>query len=169
MKKMLLPVVVCVCCLGATNVFAQAQKETTQEKIFRLEVENKVLNEQITSLTNQISSLTSQIGSLRSELATEKAKNAQQPNQLIHNSRPTFSNNQRASSTNQKPQYYMTAEIHQIMRRYPKTAQWAKEMYNSDKSFKIIEAQEYLCGWKLEVTYMLQGQKHTTIRRERYC
>ena len=74
MKKLAFAVFVGIFCLGATSAFAQTKKETTQEKILRLEVENRVLNERVTSLTQEIASLQSQLAAAKAKDQPKKAE-----------------------------------------------------------------------------------------------
>ena len=74
MKKYLLPILTTALCLTTTSAFAQAKKETTQEKMIRLEVENKVLNERVTALTQEIVSLQSQLAAFKAKDQPKKAE-----------------------------------------------------------------------------------------------
>ncbi|MBP5404141.1 MAG: hypothetical protein J6Y17_03525 [Elusimicrobiaceae bacterium] len=57
MKKLALAILVGIVCLGATSSFAQTKKETTQEKILRLEVENRILKRENLLLQERLSAL----------------------------------------------------------------------------------------------------------------
>lgn len=126
MKKLALAVLVGTLCLGATSAFAQTKKETTQEKILRLEVENRVLNERVTSLTQEIASLQSQLA----------AAKAQQP-------KATAIHAQTQSAV--KP-YYANAQIQQKCERYTKCAEFASKTYQyysqKYKHFQITKVSE---------------------------
>lgn len=125
MRKLALAVLVGTFCLGATSSFAQTKKETTQEKILRLEVENRVLNERVTSLTQEIASL-------QSQLAAAKAQQTKAP--VTVQSKPVV-----------KP-YYANAEIQQKCEKYAKCAEFASKTYQyysqKYKHFQITKVSE---------------------------
>ncbi|MBP5403964.1 MAG: hypothetical protein J6Y17_02615 [Elusimicrobiaceae bacterium] len=125
MKKLALAVLVGIFCLGATGAFAQAKKETAQEKILRLEVENRVLNERVTALTQEIASL-------QSQLAAAKAQ-AHKP--VLKAPRGPFI----------KP-YYVNIHVQQKCEKFQKCAQWAAETYErflkTNRIFKITNIKE---------------------------
>lgn len=125
MRKLALAILVGTLCLGATSSFAQNKKETAQEKILRLEVENRVLNERVTSLTQEIASL-------QSQLAAAKAQ-TRRPVLKVQN-RPFI-----------KP-YYVNMRVQQKCEKYEKCAQWAAKTYErflkNNRIFKITNIEE---------------------------
>ncbi|MBP5404143.1 MAG: hypothetical protein J6Y17_03535 [Elusimicrobiaceae bacterium] len=126
MKKLAFAVFVGIFCLGATNAFAQTKKETTQEKIIRLEVENRVLNERVTALTQEIASLQSQLAAAKAQRPQATATYTQ--------AKPTV-----------KP-YYANAQIQQKCEKYTKCAEFASKTYQyysqKYKHFQITKVSE---------------------------
>ncbi len=59
MKKLVFAILIGVLCMGATNTVAQKQqkKESLQEKVLRLEMENQILQRENTQLKKQLTSL----------------------------------------------------------------------------------------------------------------
>lgn len=151
MKKLLLAVLVSAFCLSATNAFAQKKTETQQEKMIRLEVENRVLNEQITRLTEQIVTLQVKMAELEKKQqsqATTLQNTASKP--VNTNTIPLLGvsmNPYRNPSTNTqrntsalKP-YYANMDIQKKFEKWPRLEKWAAHEYKKMKH-KIISAKE---------------------------
>ena len=126
MKKLVIAVFVGTFCLGTTNVFAQTKQETPQEKIMRLEIENKVKQELLESLTRKVATLEAELN--KQQAAAQKEAVAKK------NTAPAL-----------KP-YYATLEIQQKCEQYPTCAKWVKDQYELMKShndsFKITDVKE---------------------------
>ena len=100
MKKLVIAVLVGTFCLGTTNTFAQTKKETPQEKIMRLEIENKVRQELMDSLSRKIATLETELN--KQQAAAQKEAVAK-----------------KNTATALKP-YYATLEVQQKCEKYPK-------------------------------------------------
>lgn len=73
MKKLMTCTLVGLFCLNATGAIAQSKQETPQERILRLETENKVLQNQIQALTQQVQELAAQIKKETPKSTTNKS------------------------------------------------------------------------------------------------
>ena len=126
MKKITIAILVGTFCLGTTNTFAQTKQETPQEKIMRLEIENKVRQELMDSLSRKVATLEAELN--KQQVATQKAAPAK-----------------KNTATALKP-YYATLEIQQKCEQYKECAKWAKDIYELSKShgspFKITSTKE---------------------------
>lgn len=125
MKKRIIALLIGVLCLSAINGFAQTQKETPQEKIIRLEVENRVLEERVKGLTQEIVSLQSQLAAARAQQS------------------PATGMNQSGIGLKS---YYANAEIQQKCEQYPLCAKWVADTYNrfvlKNRYLKITKIEE---------------------------
>ena len=126
MKKLVIAVLVGTFCLGTTNTFAQTKQETPQEKIMRLEIENKVRQELMDSLSRKIATLETELN--KQQAAAQKEAVAK-----------------KNTATALKP-YYATLEVQQKCEQYSTCAKWVKEQYELMKChndpFKITDVIE---------------------------
>lgn len=135
MKKITISILVGTFCLGTTNTFAQTKQETPQEKIMRLEIENKVRQELMDSLSRKVATLEAELN--KQQAVAQKEAVAK-----------------KNIATVLKP-YYATLEIQQKCEQYPTCAKWVKETYNYWKSqhqpwqIKRVKEQQYFVepGW----------------------
>ena len=118
MNKVVLTVLTALLCLSTASSFAQTKQETLKEKVVRLEVENQVLSEQVTSLKTAVSSLQSQLAQLKQNQAKQAVN------------KPSV-----------KP-YYESTSIQAKCEKYAKVATWASLWYNRDSSFKVVSSCE---------------------------
>ena len=120
MQNKLIATFLAVVCLGLTTPALaqtpQKENETPQEKIMRLEIENKVRQELMDSLARRVATLEAKLKESKQQVAAQKAAAAKK------NTAPTL-----------KP-YYATLEIQQKCEKYPKCAKWAKQTYNYQKN-----------------------------------
>ena len=125
MKKITIAILVGTFCLGTTNTFAQTKQETSQEKIMRLEIENKVSQKLMDSLARKVATLEAELNKQQAAAQQAAAKK---------NTAPAL-----------KP-YYATLEVQQKCEQYSACAKWVKDQYELMKShndpFKITDVIE---------------------------
>ena len=160
MRKLMLAVLVGVFCLGTTNTFAQTKQETPQEKILRLEVENRVLSERVTALTQEVVSLQSKLAAAQAQQTQSQQTQGYQAQSYQAQGQRTWGsmNNfglkpawKAAAQTNEdntsslKP-YYANMDIQQKCEKYPKCAEWVAKQYaketKRDRIFKVTNVKE---------------------------
>ncbi len=131
MKKLMMCTLIGLFCFSTMTSFAQTKKETPQEKILRLEVENKVLREQVQNLMQQVIEL-----------------KAQQKT-MLRNPGTQTSANHRKASVPLKP-YYANLDIQRICESSSLCKSFAEREY-ATYQFQITKAvitgTKTLKGW----------------------
>ena len=123
MKKRMIVVLAGMMCLTALSSYAQT-KETTRDKILRLELENRALKDDVMSLTREVGALKDQLSAARNQRAYP---------------------NVQSQTSGVKP-YYANAQIQQKCEQYAKCAKWAAKAYQYhlkyNRTFQVTEIKE---------------------------
>ncbi|MBR2081548.1 MAG: hypothetical protein IJ876_00805 [Elusimicrobiaceae bacterium] len=165
MKKLMIAVLTGMLSLTATTSFAQTKKETPQEKILRLEIENRVLREEVERLTQALvqARTTSQV----------KPQSQPQTNSSRSNGGGNSSTTKPKSSVSKKPSYYVDEEVKVACENWETCGPWARSMYNRNNSFVIMQVsfkqtkkRDYIWRYYIDtltVTYTFNGQTFTKV------
>ncbi len=157
MKKAWLGGLIGICCMSVANVCAQVP-ETLQDKVLRLEIENRELNERILSLMQELSFVRSQLTVLTGATSNGQAGAMVYPGQLSATTvYPTFAGGSvytgQVGTTMMYPgqtgatvvypvvalkPYYANIYIQQMCEQYPICAVWAAKRYQRKSNGKEL-------------------------------
>lgn len=144
MKKLITYTLVGLFCLSTTTGFSQTQKETPQEKILRLEVENKVLQQKNHKLTQQIMKLKTLLQSRNTATQPGASWATPWPQQAPT---PSSQGSKKASLPTLKP-YYLTLEVQKKCEKYPRCRQAVERNYQQDPFYQVVSIQFQTYTWK---------------------